>query len=304
VKIEQSSNVFKEIKKMKKKLEYYENKLQKYEISESDKKENEIIILRAENSNLKKAIACNEKEILDLKNEISEFKKESHQILTNKKLIIQKLNSQINKYDKNLTASNSSSNTNTITNTNINTNLNTNNTNSILTTINHNMNFNGDFISAFSHRNQFSVLDKNKMKKEKNIFNKNQTIDVNNYLENTSKNNLNSVENTNGNMPTKENINKPNKKIVDRVLNLEIKNSKEINISNDYIKNSAKTAGSKNEIIKIDNENENIITNDFKQTNLFKKSKINKLKLKNNIIDKLARIEERKIHDKDVKTLN
>lgn len=289
---------------MKKKLEYYENKLQKYEISESDKKENEIIILRAENSNLKKAIACNEKEILDLKNEISEFKKESHQILINKKLIIQKLNSQINKYDKNLTASNSSSNTNTITNTNINTNLNTNNTNSILTTINHNMNFNGDFISAFSHRNQFSVLDKNKMKKEKNIFNKNQTIDVNNYLENTSKNNLNSVENTNGNMPTKENINKPNKKIVDRVLNLEIKNSKEINISNDYIKNSAKTAGSKNEIIKIDNENENIITNDFKQTNLFKKSKINKLKLKNNIIDKLARIEERKIHDKDVKTLN
>lgn len=287
------------MKIMQKKLDSYEAKLKKQEYLEYDKKENEILILRAENSNLKKYISEKETELMNLKNEISEFRKESHELLKNKKLIIQKLNSQINKYEKNLTVSNSSSNTNTITNTNINS-LNTNNTNTIQTTHNHNVNSNLDFCQALTNRNQYLNHEKDK-KKDKNTFNKsNNKIEANAYSSNSSRMNLANIDNTIGNVQlTTDYLNVSDIKKIDKNINLQIKMNNDININNeavlisnnDEILKSACSA--KNQYIRINEEKELIVTNDFKHTGLPKKDKDNKSNLYKSIFQKLTGIPKR-----------
>jgi len=272
---------------MQKKIDSYEAKLIEQEYLESDRKENEILILRAENSILKKFITEKEIEINYLKNEISKFRKESRKLLSNKKLIIQKLKYQNDKNEKNFTITNTS---NIITNTNINTNLNTYNNNTINTTTtnNHNFNSNYDISQASTHRIQYLNHDNNKTIKDKNTFNKSQKMNTNVYSSNSSRINIASIENTVGNNQiTNENFRTKDFKRFDKNLSLKKKlNSDFISIPlNDEILNSA--FSSKNFFLNTNEEKELIVTNYFKQTGLLKKNKDNKHNLYRNIFKKL-----------------
>ena len=99
-KLEEYDNVLSDMEKLQLKLADYERKLNKHEFKE-DKKDNEILILRAENSNLKNCIVDTEKNFENLKIKFSEYKKEKDYILHKNKEIIHKLSKSIKKYEEN-----------------------------------------------------------------------------------------------------------------------------------------------------------------------------------------------------------
>lgn len=106
------------MEKLQTKIEHYESKLFTPEFLEMNKKENEILILRAENSNLKNTISTNEKNLECLQLKFSEYKTEKDKIIMKNQEIIHELTKKLKKKDEsslidNLTNSTSDKNENT-----------------------------------------------------------------------------------------------------------------------------------------------------------------------------------------------
>lgn len=99
-KLEEYENVLSEMEKLQNKLEAYERKILTSEYMEMNKKENEIIILRSENSNLKNCIASTEKNFENLQIKFSEYKNEKDKVLAKQNDVIQRLTRQLMKYEE------------------------------------------------------------------------------------------------------------------------------------------------------------------------------------------------------------
>jgi len=105
------------MEKMQNKLETYERKFGSAEYLEMNKKENEILILRAENSNLKNSIAITEKSLEDLQVKFSSYTNEKEKILMKNQELISILTKKVKKLEEstlieNLTNSNLDKNEN------------------------------------------------------------------------------------------------------------------------------------------------------------------------------------------------
>lgn len=97
--MEEYENVLAEMDKLQKKVKIYEKKLCNPEYLEMSKKENEILILRAENSNLKNSIATKEKSLENLKIKFSEYKNEKDKTLIKNQEIIHNLTKKVKKFE-------------------------------------------------------------------------------------------------------------------------------------------------------------------------------------------------------------
>jgi hypothetical protein len=107
-KLQDYDEMIEQIEKMQRKIEKYEHKISANDYSTvTDKKENEILILRAENSNLKNMISSIEKKLTEAENKISANKKQYEKDLSVNLQIIEKLNRKIHNYEKVLKSSNS-----------------------------------------------------------------------------------------------------------------------------------------------------------------------------------------------------
>lgn len=84
------------MEKLQSKLDSYERKLLSPEYIEMNKKENEILILRAENSNLKNSIAATEQALHNLTQKFSDYKAEKEKILFSNQELICKLTKKLN----------------------------------------------------------------------------------------------------------------------------------------------------------------------------------------------------------------
>ncbi len=82
------------------KIDYYERKLCGTEFLEMNKKENEILILRAENSNLKNTIATTENSLKSLQLKFFEYKCNKDKIIINSQEVIQKLTNRLKKIEE------------------------------------------------------------------------------------------------------------------------------------------------------------------------------------------------------------
>lgn len=101
-KLEEYENTLVEIEKLQIKIDQYERKLGNPEFQEINKKENEIIILRAENSNLKKTIIIIEKNMENLQQKFSELKKNKEKIIIKNQEKIDKLSKKLKKLEESL----------------------------------------------------------------------------------------------------------------------------------------------------------------------------------------------------------
>lgn len=88
------------MEKLHTKMEYYERKLCSSEYLEMNKKENEILILRAENSNLKNTIVTTEKNLESLQLNFSEYKSNKDKVIMKNKEIINKLTKRLKKIEE------------------------------------------------------------------------------------------------------------------------------------------------------------------------------------------------------------
>ncbi len=99
-KLEEYENVLSEMEKLQTKIDAYETKLCSPEFLEMSKKENEIIIIRAENSNLKNSIATIEKNYENMQKKFLDYKSEKDKILIKNQEVIQKLSKNLNLYEE------------------------------------------------------------------------------------------------------------------------------------------------------------------------------------------------------------
>jgi hypothetical protein len=88
------------MEKLQTKVHLYERKLCSPEYLEMNKKENEILILRAENSNLKNTIASTEKKFENLQLKFSEYKINKDKIIMKNQEIIHKLTKKLKKLEE------------------------------------------------------------------------------------------------------------------------------------------------------------------------------------------------------------
>jgi len=89
------------MEKLQSKLETYERKVLSPEFLEMNKKENEILILRAENSNLKNTITAKEKCLEILSQKLSEIKEEKDKIISGNQEQIAELAQKLNDFNSN-----------------------------------------------------------------------------------------------------------------------------------------------------------------------------------------------------------